>query len=238
MKISIIIPVYNEKQTFSQILGKVKRAKLPKGIKKEIIIVNDGSTDGTEEIVSKVKVSKNIKVISHSTNRGKGAALKTGLEHATGAIFLTQDADLEYDPRYYSRLLEPIFIGKTKVVYGSRLATLKFKIIGKDKTPLVTHYLANKFLNFLTNLLFGSNLTDMETGYKVFSKEVYEAIRPICSTRFDFEPEVTAKILKKGFAIQEVPITTNPRGYKEGKKITWKDGIVAIGTLFRNRFNQ
>lgn len=235
MKISIIIPVYNEEKTLAEILKRVRKAKLPKYMEKEIVIVDDGSSDETKNILAKTKTSKKLKIVSHSTNLGKGAAVRTGLGQATGDIFLIQDADLEYHPRDYPKLLRPILSGKTKVVYGSRLMTLGFKPFGNDKTPFVTHYLTNRFLSFLTNLLYGSNLTDMETGYKVFTRQVYQSVKPLRSNHFDFEPEITAKILKNGFAIQEVPIMTIPRGYDEGKKITWKDGIIACLSLIKYR---
>ena len=206
-------------------------------IDKELIIINDGSTDATGDKVGNIvkKHSEStIKILSHPKNLGKGAAIRTGLKYATGDAIIIQDADLEYDPNDYYRLIEPILKGETEVVFGSRLKGMKLKLFGKDATPLPSHYFANKFLSFLTNLLYGSNLTDMETCYKLLSKKVYSKLK-LESNRFDIEPEITAKILKAGFRIKEIPITTKPRSYKEGKKIGWKDGLFAILTLMKYR---
>jgi len=159
----------------------------------------------------------------------------TGIRNSKGDFILIQDADLEYDPKYIPHIIEPILKGKAKVVYGTRLKNYPLKILGKKRTPLITHYLGNKFLSFITNILFGKNVSDMETGYKVFLSSILSGIE-IKAKGFDFEPEITAKLLKKGFKIYEVPIKVNPRGYDEGKKITWKDGIVAFWTLVKYRF--
>ena len=237
MKLSIIIPVYNEEQTTKELLGRVIKVRLPKLIKKEIIIIDDGSTDSSSsEIRSATSADeiRNLKIFSHAKNLGKGAAIQTGLSYATGDLIIIQDADLEYDPNDYTRLLEPILNKRAKIVYGSRLITYPLRFWGSNKTVLPMNLIANKILVFLTNLLYGSNLTDMETCYKLFPKDILKRI-DIKSRGFDFEPEITAKILKNGLNIYEVPITTIPRTYKEGKKITWKDGFIAIWTLFKYR---
>lgn len=232
MKLSIIVPVYNEEKTVSEILRQVKKVKLPKDLKREIIVVDDGSQDKTPTILNKIS---GIKVIKHKTNKGKGAAVRAGIKKVKGQIILIQDADLEYNPNDYPCLLEPILSGKTKVVYGTRLKNYPLRLFGRRKTPLFTHYLGNKLLTFITNLLYGDGLTDMETCYKVFKKEVLKSIK-LKANRFDFEPEITAKALKAGYKIHEIPIKVKPRGYDEGKKITWRDGFVAVWTLLRYRF--
>jgi len=234
MKLSIIIPVYNEEETIVEILRRVRSVKLPGGLEKEIIVVDDKSEDDSKQKVKSLKI-KNIKLVEHKENLGKGAAVVTGIKKSTGDIILIQDADLEYDPNDYPKLLKPILNGKTEVVYGSRLANYPLKITGKKKTPLVTHYLGNKLLTLITNILYGNNLTDMETCYKVFRKIVVKDMK-IKAKRFDFEPEFTAKIMKKGINIYEVPIKVRPRGYEEGKKITWVDGIIAVWILLKYRF--
>lgn len=232
MRLSIIIPVFNEQSTIKEIIKRVKKVKLPKKVTKEIVVVNDASTDGTLEILKQIK---NIKVVNHKINLGKGAAIKTGLKNSFGEIIIIQDADLEYDPNYFPHLLKPILERKTKVVYGTRLKNYPLRIFGKRRTPLVAHYLGNKLLSFFTNLIYHNGLTDMETGYKVFNRSILKGIK-LNSRRFDFEPEITAKILKRGLEIYEVPIKVNPRGYDDGKKITWKDGLVALITLIKYRF--
>lgn len=231
MKLSVIIPVYNEEKTIRKILEIVKKNRLPHGISQEIIVVNDGSKDKTGKILKGIQ---GIKKIEHEVNKGKGAAVRTGIKHASGDIILIQDADLEYDPRDYPRLLAPILSRKFQVVYGTRLA-YPLRLWGRNKTPLPIHYIGNKFLSLFTNLLYGGRLTDMETCYKVFTKQVAKKLN-LRSNRFDLEPEITAKILKNGYKIHEVPIKVKPRGYKEGKKITWRDGIIALWTLLRFRF--
>lgn len=233
---SIIIPIFNEKKTIRKTFNRVLKQDLWK-IKKEIILINDGSSDGSQKIINELtkKFPQRTRSFSFAKNYGKGNAVRKGLELASGDIILIQDADLEYNPKYYPLLLDPILKGHAQVVYGSRLKTLKLKLWGKEKTPLPSHYLANRFLSFITNLLFSSNLTDMETGYKVFTRQVANSLN-LKAKRFDFEPEVTAQILKAGYKIYEVPIKTTPRTYKEGKKITWKDGVVALKTLLYYRF--
>jgi glycosyltransferase involved in cell wall biosynthesis len=228
MKLSVVIPVFNEGKTIGRLLKRVLAEKTPK----EIIVVDDGSTDRTRKEIKRLR-NKEIKMLCHKFNRGKGAAVRKGIKNATGDVLIIQDADLEYHPRYYRKLLAPILTKKAEVVYGSRLKEMKLKLWGKGKTPLPTHYLANYFLSRLTNLLYGSRLTDMETGYKVMTREVYQSLE-LRSDGFEIEPEVTAKILKLGYKIVEVPITTKPRSYQEGKKIKAKDAFFAFWTLWRN----
>jgi len=226
MKLSVIIPVYNEEKTLTTLLSKVKKNKF----NKEIIIVNDGSYDGTKEILENLKDrSPHIKVFHHKKNHGKGSAIRTGLTKTTGDIIIIQDADLEYDPRDYKALILPMIKGKASVVYGTRL----FSLTKKDMRTL--HYLGNKFLTWITNILYRSKISDMETCYKVFKTDVIKSIN-LRAKRFDFEPEITAKLLKKGYKIHEVPINFKPRSFKEGKKITWKDGIKAVYYLLKYRF--
>lgn len=233
MKLSIIVPVFNEEKTISQILNKIHQTKLPKNLTKEIIVVDDGSSDQTAKILQKVQGF--FKYTRHNKNLGKGAAVKTGLQKATGEIFIIQDADLEYNPNDYSSLISPILEGKAEVVYGTRLLDYPLNLWGNKKTVLPVHLIANRFLTMLTNILYGSHLTDMETGYKVFKKNILDSIN-IKAKKFDFEPEVTAKVLKQGIKILEIPIKTTPRTYQEGKKIGWRDGLVAIWTLIKYRF--
>ena len=229
VKLSIIIPVYNEEKTISGIIKKVKQAKI-NNVVKEIIIVDDCSTDGTKNILKEIK-SVSVKIFSHKKNMGKGAAIRTGLKHATGNIILIQDADLEYNPEEYERLLRPIIDDKAKVVYGSRLNAIR-----KDmKNMYKLHYIGNMFLTMLTNILYGAKITDMETGYKVFKKEIIKDIK-LRASRFDFEPEITAKVLKRGYKIGEVPISFTARKFEQGKKITWVDGIKAAYYLIKYRF--
>lgn len=227
MKLSIIIPVFNEKNTILEILDRVTEAPLPKEItEKEIIVVDDGSTDGTLELLEQARTDGSI-ILKHDQNRGKGAAIGTALARASGDIVLIQDADLEYDPRDYPVLLMPIIENRVKVVYGSRF-------IGSRMAMFFWHMVANKMLTLMTNILFDAILSDMETGYKAFRADVIKNI-PLRSRRFDFEPEITAKVLKRGNRIYEVPISYFGREYAEGKKIGLKDGFVAIWTLLKYR---
>src|SRR4030042_2281340 len=208
MKLSIIIPVFNEEKTIVEILRKVKEVKLPLNFKKEVIVVDDGSTDSSnlKVINAKIRLKMDyLKLITYKSNKGKGSAVQTGIKEATGDVILIQDADLEYNPEDYLKLLEPILDGKTQVVYGSRLKHYPLRLSGNRKTPLITHYLGNKLLTFFNNVLYGSGITDMETCYKVFRKEVIKNVN-IKAQRFDFEPEFTSKILKRGFKIYEIPI--------------------------------
>lgn len=237
MKVSVIIPIFNEEKTIKTLLERVFSVKLPKNIKKEIVVVNDGSTDKTKKILSKFRplaTGIEFRILEHEKNQGKGVAIRTGLRHLTGDYVIIQDADLEYDPKDYLRLLEPALFKKTEVVYGTRLLNYPLKLWGKSKTVMPAHLIANKFLTILTNILYGSKLTDMETGYKLFDAKLFNKIE-LHSARFDFEPEITAKILKMGTSIVEVPINVKPRTYNEGKKIGWKDGFVAIWTLIKYR---
>ena len=226
VKLSVIIPVYNERATIREILNRVRAVDV--GMEKEIIVVDDGSTDGTRELLREEEARGDILLVFHERNQGKGAAVRTGIERASGDIILIQDADLEYDPRDYPQLLQPLIEGKASVVYGSRF-------LGPRKAMLFWHALGNKFLTLVTNILYDSILSDMETGYKAFRAEVIKGI-PLRSRRFEFEPEVTAKILKRGHRIYEVPISYTGREYHEGKKITWRDGFIALWTLIKYRF--
>ena len=231
MKLSVIIPVYNEKDNLIGILEKVENANIGK-IGKEIILVDDFSTDGSRELLKEIARKKRHTLILHNRNLGKGCAIRNGLKKATGEMILIQDSDLEYNPEDYGALIKPVKAGH-KVVYGSRfLGERKFS----NKGGYFSHSLGNRILTFFTNLMFFSNLTDMETCYKLIKRDVILAILPLKSKKFEFEPEVTAKILKKGFKIIEVPIHYNPRSSKEGKKIKWKDGVQALFTLIRYRF--
>ncbi|MEK9200630.1 MAG: glycosyltransferase family 2 protein [Patescibacteria group bacterium] len=232
MKVSIIIPVFNEQNTISKIIDLVKKSRLPKDFKKEIIVVDDASTDLTPGILKK---QRNIKLITHSYNQGKGAAIKTALNQAKGDIILIQDADLEYSPSDYSKLLSPFISPPCQAVYGTRLANYPLVLTGPNKTPLPIHWLTNHLLSALTRLLYGGSVSDMETCYKVVRTKLIKDFR-LTANRFDFEPEITAKLLKRGVSIVEVPITVTPRTYSEGKKIGWRDGLSAIYTLFRYRF--
>ncbi|MGB9706527.1 MAG: glycosyltransferase family 2 protein [Microgenomates group bacterium] len=217
MKISIIVPVYNEEKTIEEIICRLMKVKIPK-IKKEIIIVDDGSEDKTKKILKELKKENpQLKIFNHSQNKGKGAAVQTGLKNATGNLILIQDADLEYDPQDIPKLLKPILEGKAEVVYGSRFT-------GEHRNLLFWHMLGNKFLNFLVNLLYNTTLSDMEVGYKLFKKEALRGI-VLKEKRWGFDPEITCKILKKGIKIYEVPISYAGRDFSEGKKIRWMDGF-------------
>jgi glycosyltransferase involved in cell wall biosynthesis len=226
MKISIIIPVFNEKKSIEEIIKRVQAVDV--GLEKEIIIVDDCSQDGTRQILEKLNYP-NMKLFFHSKNKGKGAALQTGFSKAEGDIILIQDADLEYDPKEYHKLLEPILDGRADVVYGSRF------LGGPHRVFFFWHYVGNKILTMLSNMTSNLNLTDMETCYKVFKKEILNKIK-IKSKRFGFEPEVTIKFAKLKCRIYEVPISYSGRDYSEGKKIGWKDGIAAIFHIIRYKF--
>jgi len=224
MKLSVIIPVYNEVESIETILTRVYDTKLTH----EIIAVDDGSKDGTRDILKKLDGKKHVRVILHEKNQGKGAAIRTGMAAATGDVLLIQDADLEYDPRDFPELLKPIQEGLADVVYGSRF-------LGRaHRVTMFWHMVANQMLTFMTNILYDTILTDMETGYKVFRRKVVEGM-PIHAKRFDFEPEFTAKVLKRRYRIYEVPISFNPRDYTEGKKIKLKDAFEAVWTLLKYR---
>ena len=220
--LSIIIPVYNEKETINAIIDAVVATPY----RKEIIIVDDCSTDGTRNILTKIN-KDGLKVCIHNENQGKGAALQTGFSHATGDIIIIQDADLEYDPKEYSILINPILEGKADVVYGSRFAGH-----GAHRVLYFWHYMGNRFLTLLSNLFTNLNLTDMETCYKAFTREAIAGVK-IKEKRFGFEPEITAKMARKKLRIYEVPISYYGRTYEEGKKVTWKDGLRAMWCIIK-----
>jgi len=225
-RLSVVIPVYNEVNTIERVLERVKAVQIP--LEKEIIIVDDGSTDGTREKLGEIqKTDPSLKIILHERNRGKGAALRTGFQHVTGQIVIIQDADLEYNPKEYPKLLEPILDGRADAVYGSRF-------LGGTTRRVTSfwHYMANKFLTFLSNMLMNLNLTDMETCYKVIRTDVLRRLN-LRGNRFEIEPEITAKLARSGCRIYEVPISYSGRDVSEGKKIKWKDGIAAIYYIVR-----
>lgn len=224
MNLTVIIPVYNEIKTIEEIVKRV----LATGKVFEILIVDDGSLDGTRDILPQLE-SEMVRVILHERNLGKGAAVRTGIQNAHGDVLLIQDADLEYDPRDYPALLKPIEEGLAEVVYGSRF------LGAARRSTMFWHMVANKLLTLLTNILYNNILTDMETGYKVFYRHKVIDI-PLHARGFEFEPEFTAKVLKRKMRIFEVPITFNPRDYSEGKKIKLKDAFVAVWTLLKYRF--
>lgn len=231
MKLSVLVPVYNEAHTLEQAIQRVRSVRLPK----EIIVIDDGSTDGSREILKRLETearSENdsfnvLKVLFQPLNQGKGAAIRSGLRHVTGDVVIVQDADLEYDPQDYMRLLEPVLAGNADVVYGTR-----FYGGGPHRVLFFWHYVGNQIVTFFSNILTNLNLTDMEVGYKVFRTEVLRKIE-LRSNRFGFEPEITVKVAKAGCRVYEVPISYHGRTYAEGKKITWKDGIAALYFLIR-----
>ena len=226
MKISVVIPVYNEVETIKEIVSRVQAVES----EKEIIIVDDYSTDGTREHLREINQGdENVAVLYHDHNQGKGAALRTGFQAVTGDVVIIQDADLEYDPREYPLLLAPIVDGRAEVVYGSRF------LGGPHRVLFFWHYVGNKFVTLLSNMFTNLNLTDMETCYKVFKREVLDEIR-VKSNRFGFEPEFTAKIAKRGYRIYETPISYSGRTYAEGKKIGWQDGLKAVFAILWFRF--
>jgi len=225
MNVTVIIPVYNEVKTLKAILEKIHEV----GVASEILIVDDGSTDGTRALYNALDGNNNVRVILHKNNMGKGAAVRTGIENAKGDILIIQDADLEYNPQDYPAILEPILTDQADVVYGSRF-------LGSDTQDfLFLSKIANRFLTFVTNLLYRNSLSDMETCYKAFRRDIVKDIT-FKSRRFEFEPEFTAKILKRNIHILEVPISYNPRGYSEGKKISVWDGLESLWTLIKYRF--
>jgi glycosyltransferase involved in cell wall biosynthesis len=222
--LTVIVPVFNERTTVTEIVRRMRRVPLSMDL--EIIIVDDCSSDGTDKILSAMEDST-VRVIRHNVNQGKGAAIRTGLEVARGDLVLIQDADLEYDPDDWPRLIAPMLRGKALVVYGSRFT-------GERKNMLFWHWVGNRTLSLVTNILYNTTISDMETCYKLFDRKVLEGIT-IVSNRFDFEPEITAKVLRRGHRIYEVPISYNGREFDEGKKITWKDGFGALWALVRFR---
>ncbi|NIT35294.1 MAG: glycosyltransferase [candidate division Zixibacteria bacterium] len=225
MKLSIVIPVYNEEATVKEIIDRCRALPLDK----EVVVVDDGSSDGTANVLAKEDGVDGVAVRYHEKNRGKGAAIRTGIEECTGDIVVIQDADLEYVPEEFPDLIQPIVDGYADVVYGSRF-------LGTHRVFKVLHYFGNKFLTLITNILYDTMLTDMETCYKAFRAEVIKNVR-IKSDRFNFEPEITAKVFKqKKLRVYEMPISYHGRDYDEGKKITWLDGIPALWALIKYRF--
>ncbi len=240
MKVSIIIPVYNEIDTIEEIIGRVRAVSLETTIwageaheetvtlDRELVIVDDGSTDGTRAYLDALRSDPQIQVIFHEKNQGKGAAVRTGLKNASGDIMLIQDADLEYDPRDYPRLLQPLLEKRSKAVYGSRFRG------GPSKAMFFWHMIGNRFLTLVTNVLYNTILTDMETCYKMFTREIGEQL-DLRATGWGFDPEITAQILLLGYRIYEVPISYTGREFEEGKKISWRDGFTVLWTLFKYR---
>jgi glycosyltransferase involved in cell wall biosynthesis len=228
--LSVVIPVYNESRYLERVLDRVERAKIPDGVERQIVCVDDCSTDGTAELLRTLAASRpGMRVLFHEKNQGKGAAIRTGFAHATGDIVLIQDADLEYDPNEYPRLLTPILDGRADVVYGSRF-------IGETHRVLYFwHSVGNHMLTLLSNMCSDLNLTDMECCYKVFRREVVDRIT-IEENRFGVEPELTAKVARLGVRIYEVPVSYSGRTYAEGKKINWKDGVSALRCILKYNF--
>ncbi|MDQ4070636.1 MAG: glycosyltransferase family 2 protein [Actinomycetota bacterium] len=225
--LSVIVPVYNERNTVAEVLRRLRRVELPVDL--EVIVVDDGSTDGTSQILSALEDST-VQVVWHAANRGKGAAIRTALEHARGELVLIQDADLEYDPEDWPRLLRPVLRNRAQVVYGSRFS-------GEGGSMPASDWVGHRFLSLATNLLYNTSLSDMECGYKLFTRKVLDDIT-IESDRFDFEPEITAKVLRRGYQIYEVPISYSGRPASEGRKFDWRDGVRALGTLVRYRWGR
>jgi glycosyltransferase involved in cell wall biosynthesis len=223
--LSVIVPVFNERSTVAEVIRRIRRVDLPVDV--EVIVVDDGSSDGTDKVLEALGDST-VRVINHPHNKGKGAAIRTGLETIRGDLVLVQDADLEYDPADWPKLLEPILRGKSKVVYGSRFT-------GERKNMMPLHWVGNRLLSLVTNVLYSTTLSDMETCYKLFDRRVLEGIT-IVSDRFEFEPEITAKVLRRGYRIYEIPISYAGREVDEGKKITWRDGFGALKALIKFRF--
>jgi len=240
MRLSIVIPVFNEEKTILKLLEKVIKLKIP-NVDKEIVVVDDASTDATESEISNLNPSadgqiSNLKIFHHKINQGKGAAISTGIKNSTGDYIIIQDADLEYNPDQIKDLVKPILNGKAKVVYGTRLNRLPNLKRDEKSSLFLLHYFGNRFLSLITSILYGQWITDMETCYKLFPRKAVEEMK-LSAKRFDFEPEITAKLLKKRYKILEVPITTKPRGYDEGKKLnTIKDGSIALWTLLKYKF--
>lgn len=224
-KLSVIVPVFNERNTVAEIVRRMREVELPVAL--EIVVVDDGSDDGTSSLLPQLRDSTT-RVVQHEANRGKGAAIRTGLEHATGDLVLVQDADLEYDPADWPKLLAPVLQGRAIVVYGSRFT-------GERRNMMFLHWVGNRFLSLVTNVLYNTTLSDMETCYKLFDRRILDGLT-LRAQRFDFEPEVTAKILRQRIRIYEVPISYAGREVDEGKKITWRDGFAALWTLIKYRF--
>jgi glycosyltransferase involved in cell wall biosynthesis len=225
--LSVIVPVFNERTTVAEIVRRVRAVEVPVVV--DVVVVDDGSSDGTDKVLAAIEDST-VRVVTHERNQGKGAAIRTGLAHAHGDLVLVQDADLEYDPGDWPRLLDPVLKHKASVVYGSRFT-------GERKNMMPLHWIGNRLLSLVTNALYSSTLSDMETCYKLFDRRVLEGIT-VESDRFDFEPEITAKVLRRGFRIYEVPISYAGREADEGKKITWRDGFGAMKALVKFRFTR
>ena len=243
MKLSVIMPVYNESETIAEILRRVRAVPLtvPVGygtddgtvvdFEREIVIVDDGSEDGTRDFLRTLEGEPDLIIVSHERNRGKGAAVRTAFQYASGDVMVIQDADLEYDPRDFSALLQPIVEDRSQVVYGSRFRG------GPTRTMFFWHMVGNRFLTLVTNILFNTILSDMETGYKVLTREVAEQL-DLRAPGWGFDPEITAQILKRGYRIYEVPISYTGREFEEGKKICWRDGLTVLWTLLRCRLTR
>jgi glycosyltransferase involved in cell wall biosynthesis len=243
MRLSVIIPIYNEVGTIAEIIRRVRAVELivPTGygtengsmvaFEREIILVDDGSTDGTRDYLRTLEDDSDTVVVFHERNQGKGAAVRTGLQRASGDVMIVQDADLEYDPRDYLKLLQPIVEGRSQVVYGSRFRG------GPTKAMFFWHMIGNRFLTLITNVLYNTILTDMETCYKVFTREVAGKLA-LKAPGWGFDPEITAQILKRGYRIYEVPISYTGREFEEGKKISWHDGLIVLWTLFKYRLTK
>jgi glycosyltransferase involved in cell wall biosynthesis len=225
--LTVIMPVFNERATVAEVVRRMRAVELPLTL--QIIAVDDGSSDGSDKVLGAIEDST-VRVLRHKQNQGKGAAIRTGLVEARGDLVLIQDSDLEYDPNDWPKLLDPILRGKARVVYGSRFT-------GERKNMLPLHWVGNRLLSLVTNVLYSSTLSDMETCYKLFDAQVLEGLR-IVSNRFEFEPEITAKVLRRGHRIYEVPISYAGREHDEGKKITWRDGVGALKTLVKYRFTR
>jgi len=243
VKLSVIIPVYDEVGTLAEIVHRVRAVRLAVSVgygdrngqvvelEREIVVVDDGSTDGTRDVLRSLEGEEGIVAIFHERNQGKGAAVRTALEHATGDVFIIQDADLEYDPRDYPLLLQPILEGRAQVVYGSRFRG------GPTKAMFFWHMVGNRLLTMVTNILYDTILSDMETGYKAFTREVVRKLR-LTERGWGFDPEITAQVLRLGYRIYEVPISYTGREFAEGKKISWKDALTVLKTLLRCRLQR